>query len=85
MATSKIFRSGNSLAVRIPKDFAIAREGAEVEVVEEGGAMVVRPKVGSMKELAAYLRANASPLMTEALERPEWPAHRLPPGADPES
>lgn len=41
MATTKVFRSGNSQAVRIPKAFRI--ESDEVEIRREGDAIVLRP------------------------------------------
>jgi antitoxin VapB len=34
MKTAKIFRSGNSQSVRIPKEFQL--EGSEVEIVKKG-------------------------------------------------
>ena len=40
--TAKIFRSGNSQAVRIPKDFQL--EGDEVEILKKGASLVLRPK-----------------------------------------
>lgn len=42
MKTAKIFRSGNSQAVRIPKEFQL--EGDEVEIHKQGGNLVLRPK-----------------------------------------
>ena len=40
MKTAKIFRSGNSRAVRIPKEFQL--EGNEVEIVKSGSSLVLR-------------------------------------------
>jgi antitoxin VapB len=40
--TAKIFRSGNSQAVRIPKEFQM--EGTEVEIQRRGDALILRPK-----------------------------------------
>ena len=42
MKTAKIFRSGNSQAVRIPKEFQL--EGEEVEILKKGKILVLRPK-----------------------------------------
>ncbi len=42
MKTTKIFRSGNSIAVRIPKGFGL-KEG-EVYIKREGNAIVIIPK-----------------------------------------
>jgi antitoxin VapB len=41
MKTAKIFRSANSQAVRIPKEFQL--EGSEVEIVKSGSSLVLRP------------------------------------------
>ena len=42
MKTTKIFKSGNSMAVRIPKGFGL-KEG-EVYIKREGNAIVIIPK-----------------------------------------
>lgn len=41
---AKVFRSGNSQAVRLPKDFRFDVE--EVEVTREGDAVILRPRRG---------------------------------------
>jgi antitoxin VapB len=43
--TAKIFRSGNSQAVRLPKAFRFTVD--EVEISREGDAVVLRPKNNS--------------------------------------
>lgn len=40
---TRIFKSGNSLAVRIPKELAIAGASQEVEIERVGNTLVVRP------------------------------------------
>lgn len=42
MATAKVFRSGNSQAVRLPKEFRLDVE--EVEVFRQAGDLVLRPR-----------------------------------------
>ena len=42
MATAKVFKHGNSQAVRLPKEFRV--EGDEVEVARVGRVIVLRPK-----------------------------------------
>ncbi len=42
MKTTKTFKSGNSVAVRLPKELGI-REGTEVRVREESGRYVIEP------------------------------------------
>jgi len=82
MVKTRVFKSGNSLAVRLPKEVALP-EGTEVEVTRrEDGAVVIAPfRPRTMKELVGYLRANAADLPLEILDmKPEWPLHRCPPG-----
>jgi antitoxin VapB len=40
---SRVFKSGNSLAVRIPKELAILSAAQEVEIERVGNTLVVRP------------------------------------------
>lgn len=40
---TRIFKSGNSLAVRIPKELAIAEASQEVEIERIGNTLFVRP------------------------------------------
>lgn len=40
---TKVFKSGNSLAVRIPKELAIIEAAQEVEIERVGNTLVVRP------------------------------------------
>ena len=47
MATAKVFRSGNSQAVRLPKQFRL--KGKEVEIVRRGDEIVLREKTGAMR------------------------------------
>lgn len=42
MATARVFRSGNSQAVRLPKEFRLA--GKEVEIFRRGEEIVLREK-----------------------------------------
>jgi antitoxin VapB len=78
MATTKVFRSGNSLAVRLPRDLAFP-EGAEVEVVRQGESLIVRPVRLDMKALVSRLALAPTPT---PIERPEYkPPRRHAPGA----
>lgn len=79
MATTKVFRSGNSLAVRLPRDIAFP-EGAEVSVTRQGDSLVVSPARLDMTTLVARLGLGPAP---GALARPEFkPPRRDWPGAD---
>lgn len=40
---TKVFKSGNSLAVRIPKELAIVDGAQEVDIERVGNTLVVRP------------------------------------------
>jgi antitoxin VapB len=74
MGATRIFKSGNSLAVRIPRDIAFD-EGAEVVVRRQGGSLIVTPLRLTMAELVARLRAAPAPAL---MARPEFkPPKRL--------
>lgn len=65
MATTKVFRSGNSLAVRLPREIAF-QEGTEVVVTRQGESLVVSPARLDMATLVARLGLGPAP---RALER----------------
>jgi antitoxin VapB len=46
MATARVFRSGNSQAVRLPKEFRL--KGPEVEIFRRGDEIVLREKERGM-------------------------------------
>jgi antitoxin VapB len=46
MATAKVFKSGNSQAVRLPKQFRL--KSKEVEISRRGDEIVLREKHGTM-------------------------------------
>jgi antitoxin VapB len=54
---TRVFKSGNSLAVRIPKQLAIVEAGQEIEIEQVGNMLVVRPvkkeKLGDLMEIFA--------------------------------
>lgn len=54
MATAKVFQSGNSQAVRIPREFQF--DVAEVEIQRQGDALLLRPR---SKDLSAAFSALA--------------------------
>ncbi len=55
MATAKVFQSGNSQALRLPKQFRLS--GTEVEIFRRGDEIVLREKQRSMTR-AFELLAN---------------------------
>jgi antitoxin VapB len=46
MGTARVFRSGNSQAVRLPKEFRV--KSKEVEIFRRGNEIVLREKKGTM-------------------------------------
>jgi antitoxin VapB len=47
MGTARVFRSGNSQAVRLPKQFRLKTK--EVEIFRRGDEIVLREKAGTME------------------------------------
>ena len=74
MATAKVFKSGNSQAVRLPKEFRF--EGEEVDIFRRGDEVVMREKSVGL-ERAFEILANL-PIDVDAIEeaRKEPPKRR---------
>lgn len=68
MKTAKIFRSGNSQAVRIPKEFQL--KGDEVEIVKKGEVLVLRPKKRSWAALTGSLSKFTDDFMKQGRKQP---------------
>lgn len=68
MKTAKIFRSGNSQAVRIPKEFQM--EGDEVEILKKGNSLILRPKKKSWTSLVESLEKFTEDFMANGRRRP---------------
>jgi antitoxin VapB len=70
---AKVFRSGNSQAVRLPRDFRFDVE--EVEVSREGDAVILRPPAASKARWASLRAALARGVSDDFLaggrEQPE--------------
>jgi antitoxin VapB len=66
--TAKIFRSGNSQAVRIPKEFQM--EGDEVEILKRGASLVLRPKRTSWATLVESLEKFTDDFMESGRRQP---------------
>jgi len=60
MATARVFKSGNSQAVRLPKEFRI--DAKEVEISRRGDEIVLRPKKKQRGATAIYDAIMALPL-----------------------
>jgi antitoxin VapB len=74
MASARVFKSGNSQAVRLPKEFRF--HSKEVEIFRRGDEVVLREKSKGM-ERAFWLLANL-PIDVDAIEhaRKELPQNR---------
>ncbi len=68
MKTAKVFRSGNSQAVRIPKEFQL--EGDEVEIRRRGEALILRPKKKSWAPLIESLGKFSDDFMEDGRNQP---------------
>jgi antitoxin VapB len=68
MKTAKIFRSGNSQAVRIPKEFQLA--GKEVEIERQGDVLLLRPRKKSWDTLTNSLTKFTQDYMKRARLQP---------------
>jgi len=75
MKTAKVFRSGNSQAVRIPKEFQL--EGDEVEILRKGKLLVLRPKKRSWTALIESLQKFTDDFMKKGRkQQPPQKRHR---------
>lgn len=69
MKTAKIFRSGNSQAVRIPKEFQM--EGDEVEIHRKGKWLLLRPKQKSWTAFIGSLDKFTDDFMQDGRNQPD--------------
>ena len=65
MATARVFKSGNSQAVRLPKEFRL--KGPEVEIYRRGNEIVLRERAQGKRTLAEAFHILAS-MPADALE-----------------
>ncbi len=75
MKTTKIFRSGNSQAVRIPKEFCIPYD--EVFIKKAGDNLVLIPKKGdrwkNVKACAGRFKGYLERKSPPAFDERDWP------------
>jgi len=71
--TAKLFRNGNSQAVRLPQEFRF--QGDEVRIRRDGDAVVLEPLVTNVKEWLADLRRHpfSKDFMSDGREQPAAP------------
>jgi antitoxin VapB len=75
MKTAKLFKNGESQAVRLPKEFRF--EGDEVLIKKAGNAVVLLPKKKSWEALVESLSQFSHDFMTDR-GQPESNDHREP-------
>jgi len=66
---TKVFKSGNSQAVRIPAEIAFADMSAELEITRTGDVVTIYPARGNLKHAVELLRLMAKPPYVEEIER----------------
>lgn len=72
VARSRTFRSGNSQAIRLPKDVAFG-EDVELLIVRSGDVMTIYPATKSIPEMIEHLRALPVPPEIEWRDEAEVP------------
>ena len=65
---TRLFMSGNSQAVRIPREFQL--EGKEVEIQRRGNTLVIRPKKLSWAPLTDSLKKFTADFMEQGRRQP---------------
>jgi antitoxin VapB len=68
MATARVFRSGNSQAIRLPKEFRL--KGPEVEIFRRGDEIVLREKEGGMKRAVELIQSFSDDFLEELEDPP---------------
>lgn len=69
---TRTFRSGNSEAVRLPKDIAFG-ENVELIVVRSGDVVTLYPATMTVSEMVAQLNAMPAPPAIEKRDEEEIP------------
>ena len=75
MRTAKVFKSGNSQAVRLPKEFQF--EIDEVEIFRRDGDIVLRAPQSSLRPVVDILRALPDDFPDTIEDLPAPPRKRL--------
>lgn len=69
MDTAKLFKTGRSQAVRLPKSFRMS--GAEVKISKEGNKVILEPLNDSWSSLLMSLSKFPDDFMANGREQPE--------------
>jgi antitoxin VapB len=73
MAIARVFRSGNSQAVRLPKEFRL--KGTEVEIFRRGDEIVLREKAEGLMRAFEILAGLPDDFLTDG-RGDTWPQQR---------
>lgn len=73
MARTRIFKSGNSQAVRIPAEFAYMDMDMELEITRHGDVITIYPRRQNLKKLVETLRRMPKPAELEKREPIKMP------------
>ncbi len=68
-ATTRVFKSGNSQAVRIPAEMAYDSTDTELTITRNGDVITISPKRASVREMIAALRALPPESKFEPIKR----------------
>jgi antitoxin VapB len=68
MTSTRVFKSGNSQAVRIPAEFAYADTDVELNITRLGDVITIFPARQNLKDAVAALRALPRPSSVETRE-----------------
>ncbi len=71
MQTTRIFKNGNSQAVRIPADLAYQRSDIELEIERHGEEIRIRPARRSLAGVLSKFAQFSTDFMSEGREQPE--------------
>jgi len=72
IARTRTFKSGNSQAIRLPKDLAFG-DDVELLIVRSGDVMTIYPATGGIPEMIARLQALPSPTTIERYDDEDLP------------
>ena len=72
IARSRIFRIGNSEAIRLPRDVAFGQD-VELVIVRSGDVMTIYPAAVSISAMIERLRALPTPPAIERRDEEELP------------
>jgi antitoxin VapB len=69
MPTTRVFKSGNSQAVRIPKDLQYDRLDLELEIERHGDELRIHPVRRKLTHLTKKFRAFSTDFMSKGREK----------------